>query len=113
MEVVGAAHDGEEAIELARQLEPDLILIDIKMPRLSGLEATRRIKAERPGAKVVMLTVSQADEDLFEAIRSGADGYLLKSLEPDQFFSLLTQVVQSEASLAPGLPPPPQGNESS
>jgi DNA-binding NarL/FixJ family response regulator/anti-sigma regulatory factor (Ser/Thr protein kinase) len=101
--VVGMAGDGQEAVELARQLRPDVILMDVQMPGLSGPEATRRIKAELPDTKIVMLTVSAADEDLFEAIRSGASGYLLKSLEAEQFFSLLAQVASGEAPLAPGL----------
>ena len=103
VDVVGTAGDGQEAVELARRLRPDVILMDVQMPGLSGPEATRSIKAELPDTKIVMLTVSEADEDLFEAIRSGADGYLLKSLEADQFFSLLSQVARGEAPLAPGL----------
>jgi PAS domain S-box-containing protein len=103
VDVVGMAGDGQEAVELARQLRPDVILMDVQMPGLSGPEATRRIKAELPDTKIVMLSVSAADEDLFEAVRSGADGYLLKSLEADQFFSLLAQVARGEAPLAPGL----------
>jgi len=103
VDVVGMAGDGQEAVELARQLRPDVILMDVQMPGLSGPEATRRIKTELPDTKIVMLTVSAADEDLFEAIRSGANGYLLKSLEAEQFFSLLSQAASGEAPLAPGL----------
>ena len=103
VDVVGMAGDGQEAVELARRLRPDVILMDVRMPGLSGPEATRRIKAMLPDTKIVMLTVSAADEDLFEAARSGADGYLLKSLDAEQFFSLLAQVASGEAPLAPGL----------
>ena len=103
VDVVGMAGDGQEAVELARRLRPDVILMDVQMPGLSGPEATRRIKAELPDTKIVMLTVSEADEDLFEAIRSGANGYLLKSLEADHFFTLLSQLACGEAPLAPGL----------
>jgi two-component system NarL family response regulator len=103
VDVVGMAHDGYEAIEQARDLRPDVVLMDVKMPGMSGIEATRRIKEEIPEAKVVILTVSQEEEDLFEALRSGASGYLLKSLEPDQFFTLLTKVVQGETPLAPDM----------
>jgi len=101
--VVGMAKDGYEAIEQARDLHPDVILMDVKMPGMSGIEATRRIKDEMPEAKVVMLTVSHEEEDLFEALRSGASGYLLKSLEPDQFFSLLSKVMRGESPLAPDM----------
>lgn len=103
VDVVDMAHDGEEAVELAFKLQPDVILMDVQMPRLSGPEATRRIKAELPDTKIVMLTVSAADEDLFDAIRSGASGYLLKSLNADEFFALLEELSRGEAPLAPGL----------
>ena len=72
IEVVGEASDGLEALEKARQLKPDIILMDIKMPRCNGLEATRLVKAEMPEIKIIILTVSDDDEDLFEAIKSGA-----------------------------------------
>ncbi len=103
MDVVGTASDGREAVELARQLRPELILMDVQMPELSGLEATARIKAEMPDTEVVMLTVSASDDDLFEAVRSGASGYLLKSLEADEFLSLLSKIARGEPPLAPGL----------
>jgi DNA-binding NarL/FixJ family response regulator/signal transduction histidine kinase len=101
--VVGMAKDGYEAIEQTRDLRPDIVLMDVKMPGMSGIEATRRIKEEIPDTKVVMLTVSQEEEDLFEAFRSGASSYLLKSMDPDQFFSLLSKVMQGEAPLAPDM----------
>src|SRR3972149_1656005 len=75
---VGQAADGREALEQARTLRPDLVLMDITMPTCNGLEATRLIKAELPEIRIVMVTVSDHDEDLFEAIKSGAEGYLLK-----------------------------------
>src|SRR5512137_1704644 len=74
-QVVGAARDGLEALQLARTLHPDLILMDIRMPRCDGLSATRLIQAELPDIKIVMLTTSDDDADLFEAIKSGANGY--------------------------------------
>jgi two-component system NarL family response regulator len=103
MEVVGTASDGAEALEKARTLEPDVILMDIEMPRLNGLAATRLIKAEQPNVKIVILTMSGKDEDLFEAIKSGACGYLLKTDETDKFFELLSGLMRNEVPLSPGL----------
>ncbi len=103
LEVVGEASDGGEALALARELRPDVILMDIRMPGVGGLEATRRIKAELPDIKIVILTVSDEDADLFEAIKSGADGYLLKSLTSDEFFALLAGLPRGEAAIPPSL----------
>jgi two-component system NarL family response regulator len=103
VEVVGTACDGFEAIEKARALEPEVILMDIQMPRLNGLAATRLIKTEQPGVKVVILTMSENDEDLFEAIRSGAIGYLLKAEETDRFFEMLSGLMRGEVPLSAGL----------
>jgi DNA-binding NarL/FixJ family response regulator len=100
-QVVGEAEDGLQAIEVARQLVPDLILMDVHMPRCTGPEATRVITREMPRVKVVMLTVSDRDEDLFEAIKSGARGYLLKNLEPEQLFEILQQTSQGDPALPP------------
>ena len=85
-EVVAEANDGREALELVDRSSPDLILMDIQMPGMGGLEATRLIKAQHPDTKIVMLTVSDDENDLFEAVKSGAHGYLLKDLEAPQFF---------------------------
>jgi DNA-binding NarL/FixJ family response regulator len=103
LQVVGTAHDGLEAVDLAGQLRPDLILMDVEMPRCNGLEATRRIKAELPDAKIVILTVAAGDDTLLEALKSGAAGYLLKNLDSRQFFSLLTEVMRGETVLSPSL----------
>ncbi len=84
-EVVGEAEDGSQALALARKHKPDLVLMDINMPGCDGLLATRLIKRELPHVVVVILTVSDDAGDLFEAIRSGAQGYLLKSLEPEDW----------------------------
>ncbi len=100
-QVVGEANDGAEAVARARELRPDLILMDIRMPNMGGLEATRLIKAEQPDVKIVMLTVSDDEEDLFEAIKSGAQGYLLKKLKADVLFDLLSGVASGEAPIAP------------
>lgn len=97
--VVGQASEGAEAVRLAEKLQPDLILMDIRMPGLDGLEATRLIQARHPQMRIVMLTVSEEDADLFEAIKSGAAGYLQKSLDSEQFFSLLEGVLRGEAGL--------------
>jgi DNA-binding NarL/FixJ family response regulator len=103
IEVAGTARDGLDALAQARALRPDVILMDIGMPRCDGLAATRAIKAELPGVKIVMLTVSAEDEDLFEAIKSGASGYLLKSLDAGQFFELLSDLERGEVALSTGM----------
>ncbi len=97
-DVVGTAQDGLEALEKARVLQPEVILMDIQMPRLDGLAATRVIKAEQPNIKIVMLTMLENDKDLFEALNSGACGYLLKSQEPGKLFELLSGLVQGRLS---------------
>jgi DNA-binding NarL/FixJ family response regulator len=99
-QAVGAAHDGFEVLELARTLHPDVILMDIRMPRCDGLTATRLINAELPEIKIVMLTTSAEDADLFEALKSGASGYLLKDLEPNQLFDYLAGLGRGEAPLS-------------
>jgi DNA-binding NarL/FixJ family response regulator len=103
LEVVGTAGDGLEALDKARTLQPEVILMDIQMPKLNGLASTRLIKAEQPNAKIVILTMSENDEDLFDAIKSGACGYLLKTEETDKFFELLSGLVRNEVPLSPGL----------
>ena len=100
-EVVGQASDGLEAVIRARELRPDLVLMDIRMPNMGGLEATRFITSEMPDVKVVMLTVSDDEADLFEAIKSGAQGYLLKKLKSEVFFDLISGVRSGEAPISP------------
>jgi DNA-binding NarL/FixJ family response regulator len=100
-EVIGEAADGLEAVEKARQLAPDLILMDIRMPKCGGLEATRLVKAELPDIKVVILTVSDSEEDLFEAIKSGAQGYLLKNLKSEVFFDFIASVAEGDSPVSP------------
>ena len=100
IEVVGEAGDGLEAITAARETLPDVILMDIGMPNCNGLDATRRIKREMPHVKIVILTVSDDDQNLFEAIKSGAQGYLLKDLEPYQLYDLLESIERGEAPLS-------------
>ncbi len=99
MPVVGVAHDGFEAVTMAQRLQPDVILMDIHMPGCDGLEATRQIKTLMPQVQIVMLTMSADDAHLFEAIKSGATGYLLKQLEVEHFFELLTGLERGEAPM--------------
>jgi DNA-binding NarL/FixJ family response regulator len=101
--VVGTAGDGQEGAEQALRLEPDLVLMDIRMPRCDGLTATRLIKAQRPDMKIVMLTTSAEDEDLFEAIKSGACGYLLKSTRGAAFMEALHGLEEGTPPFSPGL----------
>lgn len=100
VQVVGEARDGLEAIEAARSLLPDIILMDIGMPRCNGLEATRTIIREMPYVSIIILTVSDDDQHLFDAIKSGAKGYLLKDLEPDRLYEMLESVSHGEAPLS-------------
>jgi DNA-binding NarL/FixJ family response regulator len=101
LQIVGEANDGIEALIKARELKPDLILMDIQMPGMDGLQATRLIKDELPQVKVVMLTVQGDDEKLFEAIKNGAEGYLLKDIHSRQMLSMLRSALQGEAALSP------------
>jgi signal transduction histidine kinase/DNA-binding NarL/FixJ family response regulator len=101
--VAGTARDGREVLEKTRILHPDVVVMDLNMPHGGGLEATRAIKAEFPEIKIVVLTVSEDETSLFEAIKSGASGYLLKSLEANQFCRLLIGLMCGDAPLAPGL----------
>lgn len=100
VQVIGTAQDGLEAVEKTFQLKPDIVLMDIRMPGLDGVSATRLIKAERPECKVVMLTTSTEESDLLEAIKSGASGYLLKTLEAGPFLSYLKGVERGEAAIS-------------
>jgi DNA-binding NarL/FixJ family response regulator len=103
IEVIAEARNGREAIELARVHKPDVVLMDLSMPEMGGLEATRLLTAELPEIRVVVLTASEDDADLFEAVKSGAQGYLPKDLEASQLFALLAGVTRGEPALTPGL----------
>ena len=102
-EVVGEAGDGLVAVVKARELQPDLILMDVTMPGCDGLEATEIIKNELPEVTIVMLTVRDENEKLFEAIRNGAQGYLLKSIRSQEMLDLLRGAVRGEAAITPSL----------
>ena len=103
VQVVGMARDGLQAQQLAHTLYPDLILMDVEMPVCNGIEATRAIKMALPQIKIVMLTVAAEDATLFEALKLGASGYLLKNLDSGQFFHLLREVMRGETVLSPRL----------
>jgi DNA-binding NarL/FixJ family response regulator len=103
IDVVGTADDGAVSVDLAQKLKPDVILMDIRMPGCDGLAATRLIKKQMPDAKIIMLTTSIEENDLFEAIKSGACGYLLKSMDSDQLVEALAQARQGVPPFSPGL----------
>ncbi len=100
IQVVGTARNGQEAVEKTLQLRPDIVLMDIRMPVCDGITATRMIKAERPECKIVMLTTSSEEPDLLEAVKSGASGYLLKSLETGPFLTYLRGLERGEAAVS-------------
>ena len=102
-EVVGEATNGLEAISEAQKLKPDLILMDVGMPVCDGLEATQQIKKEFPDVTIVMLTVNDENEKLFEAIRNGAQGYLLKSIRREEMLTLLQGAIRGEAAITPAM----------
>ncbi|OZB97978.1 response regulator transcription factor [Paenibacillus sp. XY044] len=99
-EVVGMAHSGEEAVSMTEVLMPDLILMDIQMQGIGGLEATRQIKLQFPYVKIVMITVSDDVTHLFEALKQGAQGYLLKNLSPSTWLEYLRGIMSDEAPLS-------------
>lgn len=104
IEVVGQAADGAEAVEVARETRPDVILMDVRMPRMNGIEATRAIAAfDGEPVRVIMLTTFDIDEYVFDAIRAGASGFLLKDALPEELVSAVRVVAQGEALLAPSV----------
>jgi two-component system NarL family response regulator len=103
IELVGEASDGAEAVERAGESLPDVVLMDIRMPRSSGIEACRAMKEVAPSAKIVMLTISDEEEDLFEAIRAGASGYLLKDIPYDEVADVVRAVHGGQSLINPSM----------
>ena len=103
IEVAGLAHDGHDGVVQARTLRPDVVLMDVAMPRLDGVEATRALKAIHPDATVLMLTQADDDDHLFAAIAAGASGYVLKSESTDTFLRLLDEARRGEVAVSPAL----------
>jgi len=103
LEVVGEAADGREAIEESARLQPDVVLMDVRMPELDGIEAARQLLASNGSAKVVMLTTFDLDEYVYEALRAGASGFLLKDVPPEQLVAGIRAVASGDALLAPSI----------
>jgi DNA-binding NarL/FixJ family response regulator len=103
IDVVGEADDGEEAVAKAEELAPDVVLMDVRMPRMSGIEATRRVAEALPTSKIIMLTVSDEEDDLYEAIKAGATGYLLKEISIEEVADAVRAVVQGQTLISPSM----------
>jgi DNA-binding NarL/FixJ family response regulator len=103
IEVVGEAEDGREAIERSREADPDVILMDVRMPNVDGVEATRRLVASGSSARILILTTFDLDEYVYEAIRAGASGFLLKDVQPAQLVDAIRVIARGEALLAPSV----------
>lgn len=103
IDVVGEADDGEEAVALAERLAPDVVLMDVRMPRLGGIDAARRIRELAPSTRILMLTVSDEEEDLYEAIKAGANGYLLKEISVEEVAEAVRAAVQGQSLISPSM----------
>jgi two-component system NarL family response regulator len=101
--VVGEAEDGEAAVAAAEELAPDVILMDVRMPKLSGIEATKAIAERAPATRIVMLTVSDEEEDLYEAVKAGAAGYLLKEISIEEVAGAIRSVLGGESLITPSM----------
>jgi len=103
IEVVGEGEDGEDGLRRAEELAPDVVLMDVRMPRVSGIEATRRLAAVLPTTKILMLTVSDEEDDLYEAIKAGAAGYLLKEISIEEVADAVRAVVRGQSLINPSM----------
>jgi two-component system NarL family response regulator len=103
IEVVAEAEDGEDAVAKAEEFAPDVVLMDVRMPRLSGIEATRKIRDIIPTARILMLTVSDEEEDLYEAVKAGANGYLLKEISIEEVADAIRQVTTGQSLISPSM----------
>jgi DNA-binding NarL/FixJ family response regulator len=103
MEVVGEAEDGYDAVQKAQELMPDVVLMDVRMPKRSGIEATREIRELLPHVKILMLTISDEEADLYEAIKAGASGYLLKEISIEEVAEAIRSVHSGESQLSPSM----------
>ena len=103
IEVVGEAADGAEAIEQAVELMPDVVLMDVRMPKRSGIEATQQIRDSLPHAKILMLTISDEEQDLYEAIKAGASGYLLKEISIEEVADAIRSVWAGQSRISPSM----------
>ena len=103
LEVVAEAEDGDEAIEKAAECAPDVVLMDVRMPKMSGIAAARAVADVVPTAKILMLTVSDEEEDLFEAVRAGASGYLLKEISIEEVADAIRAVVEGQSLISPSM----------
>jgi DNA-binding NarL/FixJ family response regulator len=103
IEVVGEAHDGDQAVERATELMPDVVLMDVRMPRRSGIEATQKIKEQLPHVKILVLTNSDEEADLYDSIKAGASGYLLKEISSDEVADSIRSVVEGHSRISPAM----------
>jgi DNA-binding NarL/FixJ family response regulator len=103
IDVVGEAGDGREAVDKARELVPDVVLMDVRMPVMDGIEATRRIRDEVPGTRILMLTMSDDEGDLYEAVKAGANGYLLKDVAVDEVTEAIRAVGVGQSLISPSM----------
>ncbi|HYZ11578.1 MAG TPA: response regulator transcription factor [Actinomycetota bacterium] len=103
IEVVGEAHDGDQAVDRATELMPDVVLMDVRMPRRTGIEATQKIKEQLPHVKILVLTNSDEEADLYDSIKAGASGYLLKEISSDEVAESIRSVVEGHSRISPAM----------